>query len=172
MTKTLTCFLVIKCLFFWLKLSNRSTLHLEVQNWDICRHFVFENRTEDVFIAPKEMTFSLALPYPTLLLLLFFFSPIKDITFKFSVMVDTLQRHCPSYVRCHFLLSPNIDISTFLEVYFFFYCSIETLWWIHIMWLDLNSTWSESFRNVMVRVVGLCTDESDFMSECRMFFLS
>lgn len=147
MTKTFSCFLVIKCLFFWLKISNGSTLHLEVQNWDICWHFVFENRTEDVFIAPKEMTFSNALPYPTLLLVPF----VRPLSLP--------------VVTKHWFF--NIFRSTF-----FFYCSIETLWWIHIMWLDLNSTWSESFRTIMVRVVGLCTDEPGSMSECRMFFLS
>lgn len=172
MTKTLTCFLVIKCLFFWLKLSNRSTLHLEVQNWDICRHFVFENRTEDVFIAPKEMTFSLALPYPTLLLLLFFFSPIKDITFQ----IFSDGRYSSAALPLVRPLSlPVVTKHWYFNIFrskFFFYCSIETLWWIHIMWLDLNSTWSESFRNVMVRVVGLCTDEPGLMSECRMYFLS
>lgn len=53
---------------------------------------------------------------------------------------------------------------------FFFYCSIETLWWLHILWLVLKSIWIESFRGVMVRVVGLCTGEPGSMSECWMFF--
>lgn len=55
---------------------------------------------------------------------------------------------------------------------FFFYCSIETLWWLHILWLVLKSIWIESFRGVMIRVVGLCTGKPGSMSECRMFFLS